>query len=363
MKRIRIAVDARPYFMRTGIARYTRAMLHELTQAAHHDWLLLISDHHTPDEVPLRGAHVDVQVSSARWLGGRSERKQLEAEAAAWRADVFYSVFPPVACGGIRTVTTVFDLIPCSHPELLPPRVVRAVRTALARAIPLAERIVAISEATAAAVRAAFPHRAADVGVGACGVSGELAAASPIAPRRGVLFVGTIEPRKNVPLIVEAARRLPQVPFTLVGKPGWGGYDLAPEIAPLANVTWRGQVSDIELGELYSRAALFVYPSAVEGFGLPVLEAIHAGVLPLVSSDPALREVVPDSALIVPAGDARAVAAAIEYWLANAGRREQVLAGLQEHARRFTWAEGARAVLGAIESAATGSTAYRSRRV
>ncbi len=345
---MRIAVDARSFFMRTGIARYARAMLAELTRHDDHEWLLLISDHHTVAEVPLAGERVHPQVSSALWLSGAPERHRLEVEAAAWNADAFYSIFPPIALESVPSVVTVFDCIAWSHPHLLPTRVVRAFRAASARALPLARGIVAISEATAAQLRQHFPNCTRDLVVAPCGVSAELrppvAGAPSDANRQGVLFVGTIEPRKNVPLVVQAARELPDVPFTIVGKRGWGSYDLEREIRDVPNATWLSQADDEELARAYAAAAVFVYPSDVEGFGLPVLEALAHGALPIVSTDPALREIVADRELVVDTGSPGALSGAIRRWLSDPGARARRVAALREHAARFTWPDAARIV-------------------
>jgi glycosyltransferase involved in cell wall biosynthesis len=354
---MRIAVDARSFFMRTGIARYTRAMLQELTTAGTpHDWLLLISNRHIADEVPIAGPRVRVQVSSAPWFGGARERHQLEVEAASWDADVFYSIFPPIAFESVPSVVTIFDWIAWSHPQLLPPRVVRAFRAASVRALPRARGLVAVSEATATQLRQHVPDCARDVVIASCGVSRELIRSQVSAPsdadRQGVLFVGTIEPRKNVPLVVQAARELPHVPFTIIGKRGWGDYDLEREIQDLPNVTWLSRADDDELAAAYGRAALFVYPSQVEGFGLPVLEALSLGALPIVSTDPALGEIVADRELMVDVGSPGALVREIARWLSRPHERAQRVARLREQTTGFTWANGARMVQAAILAAA-----------
>ncbi len=351
---MRIVVDARAYFMRTGMGRYTRAMVKALVQrGSGHEWRLLISDHHVPGDVGWLGPSVSVQVSRAPWLGCARERRQLEAETAAWRGDRFYSIFPPVAVTCAPSVVTVFDLIPWTHAELLPSRVVRRFRVAAARALPRASRIVAISQATAHGIQQHCPELAHRTVVAPCGVSEELAADPSCrvdAPRHGVLFVGTIEPRKNVPAIVEAARQLPGVAFTLVGKSGWGSYDLASAIQALPNVTWLPHVDDRQLTALYRQAAVFVYPSRVEGFGLPVLEALEHGALPIVSRDPALREIVPDDDLVVDAVRPGELARTISVWLENPVARNARVELLRMRAGRFTWGHGADVVLQALET-------------
>jgi glycosyltransferase involved in cell wall biosynthesis len=157
--------------------------------------------------------------------------------------------------------------------------------------------------------------------------------------------VGTIEPRKNVPLVVETARRLRARGYrglvTIVGKPGWGDFDVVKAISDLQGVRYRGYVDDRELRTLYRRAGIFLYPSTVEGFGLPVLEAMSQGALPLISPDAALREVVGDRALVVDVADPEAVAERVLRWSADGPARERKAARLVRRARRHTWQRAA----------------------
>ncbi len=346
---MRIAIDARAYFQRTGIARYTRGLVHALVAAnPQHEFLFLISDHHRPSDVPTRDRRVTVQVSSAPWLSGRQERARLGREVRAWRADRFHSIFPPLVVDGVPSIVTVFDLTPFSHPHLHQPEVVRAFRTAMPRALAGAAGVVAISQATADAVRRRFPAVASRVRVAGVGLPDHLDAPSRDGRRSGVLYVGTIEPRKNVPVIVEAARRLRargcRTPVTIVGKQGWGGFDVASAIAGVPGIRYHGYVDDRRLRTLYRRAAVFLYPSAAEGFGLPVLEAMSQGALPLVSPDAALGEVVGDASLVVDPLDPDSVADAVLRWSRPTPARAARTARLMRRARRHTWQRAAQAV-------------------
>jgi glycosyltransferase involved in cell wall biosynthesis len=346
---LRIAIDARAYFQRTGIARYTRGIVHALIDARPRDeFLLLISDRHIPSDVPIRSDRVEIRVSSAPWLSGRLERARIGREVRAWGADRFHSIFPPLVVEDVPSVVTVFDLTPLSHPALHQPDVVRAFRAAMPRALAGASGIVAISHATAEAVRRRFPSVAPRVRVVGVGLPAELDAPAPAGRRAGVLYVGTIEPRKNVPVIIEAARRLRgrgcRTPVTIVGKQGWGDFDVASAIADVPGVHYYGYVDDRRLRTLYRRAAVFLYPSAVEGFGLPVLEAMSQGALPLISPDPALGEVVRDAALVVDPGDPASVADAIVRWSRPTPARSARTARLMRRARRHTWQSAGHAV-------------------
>lgn len=358
---MRIAFDARSYFMRTGIARYTRGLAGALAAAAgEHELLLLISDRHEPGAVPLAGPRVRIVRSRAPWLGGADERRYLEDEVRAWGADVFHAVFPPHALEAVPTVTTVFDLTPISHRELHVPQVIQAFHDAWRSAISAAAAFVAVSHATARRVREAAPETRQPVRVVPCGLSHPFDARPPLAAtdlrrRAGVIAVGTIEPRKNVGVVLAAARRLAAsgrpVPFTLVGKRGWGCDDFEADLDGTPTARWLGFVADAELLALYRTAALAVFPSAREGFGLPVLEAMAQGVVPIVSRDEALCELVGEPALEVD-GEATAVASAIDRWLEDEDGRVALARRLAERAGAYSWRAAAEACLAVYEAVA-----------
>jgi alpha-1,3-rhamnosyl/mannosyltransferase len=355
---MRVAIDARAYFQRTGIARYTRGLVHALVDAnPRARFLIFISDRHVPGDVPIAHPRVEIQVSRAPWLGGRTERDTVGRDVTAWGADVFHSIFPPLAVPGVPSVVTVFDLTPLTHPQLHQPVVIDAFKTRMPAALRDAAAIVTLSEATADQTRRRYRSASGRIHVAGVGLPTRFLDAPDGDRRRGgALFVGTIEPRKNVPLVIAAARRLHarglHLPLTVVGKPGWGTFDVEAEIARLPNVRYRGYVSDADLRRLYRSAAVFVYPSRVEGFGLPVLEAMSQGALPLISPDPALREVVEDPALVVDWDDADQLAETMARWCADARSRTRKTVTLTRRARRHTWPRVARRVSAIYRSVA-----------
>jgi glycosyltransferase involved in cell wall biosynthesis len=159
-----------------------------------------------------------------------------------------------------------------------------------------------------------------------------------------VLAVGTVEPRKDLPSLVRAIDALAgqgtDLPLVHVGPPGWGTEALDREVARMGRpdlVQRLGRLPDADLRDLYEAARLFAYPSVYEGFGLPVLEAMSAGVPVVATSVPAVAEVAGDAAVLVPPGDVSALADALEtLWDDEDRRRELVAAGL-ERARGYSW--------------------------
>jgi glycosyltransferase involved in cell wall biosynthesis len=154
-------------------------------------------------------------------------------------------------------------------------------------------------------------------------------------PDRYVLFVGTLEPRKNLPRLAAAWRRLDlgaDVPLVLVGPEGWGEVGVTgPGVVPV------GFVTGAERDALYAGASVVAYPSLREGFGLPVLEAMAQGAAVVTSIGTATEEVAGDAAILVDPLDEAAIAAGLERLLGDPA----AAAGLGVLARRraatFTW--------------------------
>lgn len=138
---------------------------------------------------------------------------------------------------------------------------------------------------------------------------------APPADPRHLLHVGTLEPRKNLDRLLDAYALLDPAhrpPLLLVGRYGWRQRALVERVHRMGpSVRWLGEVDDAQLGRLYQHAAVLVQPSRDEGFNLPLLEGLSAGV-PVVASDiPVHREVAGDCAFFAPPDDARSLAAAI----------------------------------------------------
>ena len=159
------------------------------------------------------------------------------------------------------------------------------------------------------------------------------------------LCSGTIEPRKNIGRLLDAYESLPiairsRWPLVLCGFAGWKSELLHERIADLerqGSIRYLGYISDTDLPLLYAGARAFIYPSLYEGFGLPVLEAMAAGV-PIVYSDAAsIPEVAGNAGIMVNPQDTRALANSIAEILENESSRTKLIqAGLQR-ASRFSW--------------------------
>jgi glycosyltransferase involved in cell wall biosynthesis len=239
----------------------------------------------------------------------------------------------------VPLVLTIHDVAVIRHPETFNRWTRSYSRLLLPRLARAATRVIAVSEFTA---RDAIELLGVDeqrVRVIPHGVEAPFTTDGPAAEGDYVLAVGTVEPRKNLDRLAEAAR-LAGVELRVAGAPGWGEVD----------VRSIGFVTDAELARLYRGAAALVYPSLYEGFGLPVLEAMASGTPVVTTAGSAPAELADGAAVLVDPLDPAAIAAGIEE--ARLRREELRIAGL-DRARAFTWEATALATAEVYREAAT----------
>lgn len=337
-----------------GTGRYTAQLLRALAATAPPGW--------TVTGVVAR--HAEVEAARVEGVAGpRVLPLPPRALVAMWEAgiplwpggDAVHAptpLAPPRAPRGRSLSVTVHDTVPWSHPETLTRRGARWHRRVIARAARRADALVVPTEAVARDLARRLAVRV-PVRVAGHGVT-DLGAPAPVPdlPDRYVLAVGTVEPRKGVDVLVtavaEVARSDESVSLVLVGQPGWGGLDplriAADRGLAESRVRLLGRVTDRELATVLRGASVLAMPSLAEGFGLPVLEAMAAGVPVVHSDDPALVEVSSGAAMVVPRGDARALAEALRRVLADSALAARLRADGKRRAAEFTWATAAKAV-------------------
>jgi glycosyltransferase involved in cell wall biosynthesis len=160
-----------------------------------------------------------------------------------------------------------------------------------------------------------------------------------------ILFVGTLEPRKDVPALIEAFDALDgAAELVIVGQRGWGtaAIDDAMRRARTGSIRVAGYVSDEEKIDLYRNASAFVYPSIAEGFGLPVLEAMACGAPVITTTGSAPEEIAGDAAVLVPPRDPSALRGALARVLGDDAFAADLRRRGPERARSFTWTDAAR---------------------
>jgi glycosyltransferase involved in cell wall biosynthesis len=175
-------------------------------------------------------------------------------------------------------------------------------------------------------------------------------------PDRFLLFVGTLEPRKNVARLIEAYARLPEgrPPLLLVGGKGWLYDEIFARVEEL-NLTHEvrhvGYVPATELPLWFNAAELFVYPSLYEGFGLPALEAMACGTAVVASSASSLPEVVGEAGRLADPFDTEALSSAMSQVLTHQEQREELREAGLKQAQAFTWPKAARQTVGTYRQA------------
>lgn len=251
-------------------------------------------------------------------------------------------------------VVTVHDAVAWTHPETLTPRGVRWHRAMIERAVRLADAIVVPSTAVADDLVGVLPGAAVRVHVIGHGVT-------PLDPpgdaeqrrfRHGlpdsyVLSVATLEPRKGLDVLIEAmaGRAAGGAHLVVVGQPGWGGVNVAAFAASAGLAADRlhvlGRIPDADLAAVLAGASVLAVPSRAEGFGLPALEAMAAGV-PVVSSDaPALVELLDGAGIVVPRGDPIALGAALRQVVDDPSTAAALATAGRRRATGFSWSAAA----------------------
>ncbi len=250
-------------------------------------------------------------------------------------------VVPPASA---PLVVSVHDLDFLDHPERLSARGRRFFPKAWQATRERADLLVCHSELVADDIVGQGVDRAqvrvAPLGVDVVDVTADQIAevrARLVLPDEFVLWVGTIEPRKNLRNLVTAMTRVPDVALVIAGPDGWVVDDV-DLLAPLGSRAVRvGRVSEADLSALYAAASVFVLPSLAEGFGLPVLEAMAQGTPVVTSAGTATEEVAGGAAVLVDPRDPDAIAAGVRSILDDASLAGRLAAAGPRRARERTW--------------------------
>lgn len=305
------------------------------------------------------------------------EQTTLPGLAERWRASLLFS---PAYALPVRLripgVVTVHDLAFMRYADVHP-RPNRMYLTWITRlSVKRAERIIAVSESTKQELVELLAVPSHKIAVIHNGVSSRFrrAAQSEVLrireryelPEKYILYVGNIEPRKNLPLLLQAFDQLKShadIPHQLVilGQRAWlhGAVDNTWQgLKSKAAIRFTGYVPADDLPALYSGAEVFVYPSLYEGFGLPILEAMACGTPVITSSTSSMPEVAGDAAELVDPHSVDALSNALLHLLKDGRRRHELVQKGLRRAAEFTWDRTSRLTLELLR-AVTGHLSLR----
>jgi glycosyltransferase involved in cell wall biosynthesis len=370
--RLRIAVDARPLLTEaSGIGRYTRSLLEQFTDSGH-EFLLYTC---RPLQLPasLRG----YAQRSGRVHGPALSSAVAQLQFGRWarsdQADLFWSPrhHLPAMLGRMPAVVTIHDLVWKRVPETMIRLGAVAERLLMPAALRHAAKIIAVSEATRADLIEFYPGTARRIAVipeaSSLRSSGPRPRPAHLPAAPYMLFVGSIEPRKNLERIVRAFTELHAAGETthhlvIAGAPGWKNRAVHEVIArspASGRILMVGVADDDLLGALYEHADFLVAPSLYEGFGLQVVEALACGTPVVTSNISSLPEVAGDAAILVDPNSVEAIAAAMRRMIVDRDLRDELAARARTQAARFSWRRAADRTLEVFQEALSARTSIR----
>ncbi len=362
---MRIAIDARlADYTLGGIARYTVQLARALSELESAHELLAIRSRRPKVAAPEIAAHTELRA----WTPPhhRFERYTLPWELRGAGIDVLHSPdFIPPRSNRWAKVITVHDLAFLRFPWTVT-GASRRYYGKIRRAVREADAVIAVSQATANDLVDLVGAAPEKISVIAEGVEPGLAPMDRAEARRivadrfkvsdpYVLFVGTLEPRKNLPTLLHAYAQLRKdfpVRLVLAGARGWLADDIFTAIRVLKledSVDVIGAVPPEELRQLYCGAEVLVLPSLYEGFGLPPLEAMACGTPVVVSSAGSLPEVVGDAGVVVAPDEPADLAGGLGWVLGNPSFHAELARRGLARAAEFTWERAARETLAIYE--------------
>lgn len=352
-RKLRIGVDIRPFYEPlTGVGWYLYHLLHELARRDDVE-LYLFGDARITDEGPHLHCELpeNAQLCAFDLRGQPKSRLGRPLTAGAyviWMAlldcDLFFAAnyFLPRLMSAVarRRVITIHDLTYKRFPQLLQKETLDNLERQMSREIALADAIICVSESTRQDLLEFYQADRQRVHAIHSGVAvpGQLAPLVGL-PHRYILFVSTIEPRKNLGVLLDAfeeLRREYDGSLVIAGRIGWKSEEIAERLhAP--RIVHLDYVQPAELATAYRNAEVFVFPSIYEGFGFPLLEAMALGVPVIAARSSSLPEIGGDAALYFDPHDAKELAAQLRSVLIDAKVRRELIELGRERAAQFRW--------------------------
>lgn len=266
----------------------------------------------------------------------------------------------------IDVTATIHDLAFKRFPETFPVQHLRKLNFMLDTVVRQADRLIAVSESTKRDLLEFFPaidesrirvvHHGFDADFFSTHLtereSAEILAAYGIAPKMYILYVGALQPRKNLIRLIEAFEQakasFPEMKLVLAGEPAWladGILAVRERSEYRDDIVLTGRISFDTVRGLYQGARMFAFPSLYEGFGLPILEAFASGIPVLTADNSSLREVAGEGALYTDATDTADIAEKLVRLWQDEGLQSELRAKAHSELRRFSWDKTAQETL------------------
>ena len=364
---MRIGLDGIPLLTpKTGVGRYTFELASALTRLAQPPELVFFygtswSRRLKQTGVTNTGGSYEtlrnavsrlVPAASKKWI----RQQILKIGIMRYRPDLFHATNYVASSFDGPLVVTVHDLSFLRYPETHPPERLAWLSDGLPDTLRRAGRIIVDSRFIKDELISLLDVQRERIAVVYLGVSQDYKSRDnevlalklkefDLEPKGYILSVGTLEPRKNILSLLQAYELLPDSlkarwPLVVVGMRGWKDKDISKGMDALLSsgrIRALGYVLMDKLPAVYAGAALFVYPSVYEGFGLPPLEAMASGVPVIASNRASLPEIVGNAGMLIDPEDIESLAQVIESLLDDQRKREQMARmGLQQ-AKGFTW--------------------------
>ena len=363
---IRIGVDARHLSGRNnGIQTYLLNLLHYSIKSTMdtHEWFLYCP--YSIDKKVFNYKHVKIinPPISTKFIGFHLVFSQIFIPILSLidRVDIVWfpanrsSLFLPKS---IARVVSIHDVVWKKYPETMKYTGLKLDKFFMMRSAKLADIVTTVSHSSFDDIVRAGVSDSNKIIVVSNGVNRPNSIEKKI-DRSFFLFVGTLEPRKNLTRLLQAYGSLPlsikeKMKLVIVGGKGWGEVNLLDTITQLdltEYVKVLGRVDDATLATLYTNAQFLVMPSLYEGFGLPLVEAMSYGTPVLTANNSSMPEVAGNAGLLVDALDVESIADGLQEMITNNELRERLAKNAKLNASRYSWDNSAQKLIKVFEKA------------
>lgn len=348
---MKIGVDCRPLTRSvSGIRKYTYELLKRLTLQEDAHWYLysynsILEEIDAKKNISLECCPDNSKFGELIWY-----HTQLPKYLTRDGIDIFWSPrhhLPYFLNRKIKSVVSIHDLTWIHQAETMKLQNYWAEKLQIPYSIKRADKIITISNYSRSAIQDHFHHSKKKIEIISCAASlaNNLQKVNALPPKY-LLFVGTIEPRKNIFRLLSAYKNLtPQIkkdyPLVIVGGNGWkvSLTDLIEELNLFGNVLVFNNINDAELAYIYSKAKLLLMPSLYEGFGLPILEAFQYGIPAIASNTSSMPEVLGDAGLTVNPYEIGGISTAINKLLTSTKEYKKYQENINDQLKKYDWQE------------------------